>query len=139
FRRSDIALAAIARKDSLALTKEQVAQLQALADSTMLKVRATIDSIRPEVEMVNIAGSAADVNGLMQKIGPFTASLGNEQRAEREAVQKILTDVQWALFPDSAKNPAANFFGGGRGGPGGGAGGPGGGGGGGRGGRGGGL
>jgi len=136
FKRADLALAAIARTDSLLLTKVQVKALQALSDSTMLKVRGTIDSIRPDVEKINLAGSAADVNGLFAKIGPFTASLAASQRAERDAVQKILTDVQWALLPDSAKNAQVNFFGGGRGGPGGG--GPGGAGGG-RGGRGGGL
>src|ERR1019366_4515915 len=85
---------------------------------------------------VNLAGSAGDINSLMSKIGPFTASLSTQQRDVHDAVQKILTDVQWALLPDSVKNPTGNFFGGGRGGPGGagGPGGPGGGGGGGRGG-----
>jgi carboxypeptidase family protein len=125
FRRADIALAAIERKDTLALTPVQIKALQALSDSTMLKVRGSVDSIRPEVEKINLAGSAADVNGLFTKIGPFTASLAASQRGEREAVQKILTDVQWALLPDSVKNAQANFFGGGRGagGPGGGFGG----------------
>ena len=138
FKKADIALNAIARKDSLALTKEQITELQALSDSTMLKVRVSVDSIRPEVEKVNLAGSAADLGGLMQKLGPFTQAMGTHQRQERDAVQKILTDVQWALLPDTIKNPNLNLLGNGRGGPGaGGAGGAGAGGG--RGGRGGGL
>ena len=128
FRKADIALNAIARKDSLALTKEQIIALQRLSDSTMLKVRATIDSIRPDVEKVNLAGSAADPNALFAKIGPFTAAIIGQQRAERDAAQKILTDVQWVLLPDAVKNPQLNMFGnGGRGGPGGAGGGRGGG------------
>ncbi len=116
FKKIDIALNAIRLKDSLALTKEQIVALQALSDSSMLKVRAAIDSIRPEVEKVRLAGSAADPNALLSKIGPFTASVGVTQRAERDAVQKILTDVQWALVPDSVKNPNMNLLGTGRGG-----------------------
>ena len=121
FRKADIALNTIARKDSLALTKEQILELQRLSESTMRKVRISVDSIRPEVEKVNLAGSAADLGGLMQKLGPFTFALGAHQRAERDGVQKILTDVQWALLPDSVKNPNMSLFGtGGRGGRGGG-------------------
>ena len=139
FRRQNVATAALARKDSLVLSRDQISALQALADSSNRKMAATLDSMRPTVAAINMAGSAADMGQIMQKIGPFTQSLGQQQREVRDGVQKILTDVQWALFPDSAKNPNNNFLGGGRGGPGG-AGGPGGfggGGGGGRGGRGG--
>ena len=65
----------------------------------------------------------------MQKIGPFTRSLFQEQIKVRDATQKILTDVQWAVLPDSVRNPTNNLFGGGRGGaPGAGGRGPGGGG-----------
>ena len=75
-----------------------------------------VDSIRPEVEKINLAGSAADIQPLMQKIGPFTRALFQEQIKVRDATQKILTDVQWAVLPDSVRNPT-NLFGGGRGGP----------------------
>ncbi len=140
FRRQSVATAALARKDSLVLSKEQVTALEALVDSSNRTLKVTIDSIRPTVATVNLAGSAGDANGLMAKIIPFTTSLTNQQRAVHDAVQKILTDVQWALLPDSAKNPPNQFFptgrGGGPAGPGG-AGGAGGGAGGGRGGRGG--
>jgi hypothetical protein len=140
FQRQSVAAAALTRKDSLVLSKEQIASLQALVDSSNRKFKTTLDSIRPMVATVNMAGSAADLGPLMQRIGPFQGSLAAQQREVRDAVQKILTDVQWALIPDTAKNPPANFFGGGRGGPGGAPGGAGGGGrGGGGGGRGGGL
>ncbi len=138
FKKADVALNTITRKDSLALTKEQINELQHLSDSIMVLVRKAVDSIRPEVEKVNLAGSAADVGSLMQKIGPFQMTVGTLSRAERDGVQKILNDVQWALLPDSVKNPQLNLFGNGRGGFGG-PGGAGGGAGGGRGGRGGGL
>ena len=102
-------------------------------------MRTTVDSLRPEVKNVNLAGSAADVGTLMQKLGPFAQAMGAHQRGERDAVQKILTDVQWAVLPDSVKNPQMNLLGNGRGGQGGPGGAGGGAGGGGRGGRGGGL
>ena len=137
FKRADIALNTITHKDSLALTKEQISDLQKLSDSILVMVRKSVDSIRPEVEKVNLAGSAADVGALMQKLGPFTAAMGTHQRSERDGVQKILNDVQWALLPDTVKNPQMNLLGNGRGGGPGGAGGAGGGAGGGRGGRGG--
>ena len=123
FRRQNVATAALAGKDSLVLSREQIVVLQALVDSSNTKLKMTLDSIRPMVATVNMAGSAADIGPLLQQLGPLAASLGKQQRELRDAVQKILTDVQWALLPDSAKNPSANFIGGGRGGPGGGAGG----------------
>jgi len=118
FKRSDVALNTIARTE-LVLSKTQIAELQALSDSTQVKLRTSIDSIRPDVEKVNLAGSAADLGPLMQKLGPFTFGLLAIQRAERDAVQKILTDVQWALLPETVKNPQMNLLGNGRGGPGG--------------------
>ena len=119
FRRQNVALAALTRKDSLVLTKDQVAGLQALMDSSNTRLKVLADSIRPEVQKINLAGSAADIQPLMQKIGPFTRSLFQEQIRVRDAVHALLTDVQWAVLPDSVKNPTNNLFGGGRGGPGG--------------------
>lgn len=127
FRRQNVAAGAIARKDSLALSPSQITALQVLVDSSDRLLKSAVDSIRPEVEKVNKAGSAADIQPLMQKIGPFTGKLIAQQNRVRDAVQKILTDVQWAILPDSVKSPSNNLFGtGGRGGPGG-PGGPGGG------------
>ncbi|MGH7524374.1 MAG: hypothetical protein ACREK8_08715 [Gemmatimonadales bacterium] len=120
FRRQNVAVAALARKDTLVLTKAQVAALQALIDSSNTRLTVLVDSIRPEVQKINLAGSAADIQPLMQKIGPFTRSLFQEQIRVRDGTQKILTDVQWAVLPDNVRNPTNNLFGGGRGGPGGG-------------------
>jgi hypothetical protein len=120
FRRQNVAIAALARKDSLVLSKAQVTALQALVDSSNARVTFIVDSIRPEVQKINLAGSAADIQPLMQKLGPFTRSLFQEQIKVRDAVHAVLTDVQWAVLPDSVKNPTNNLFGGGRGGPGGG-------------------
>jgi hypothetical protein len=121
FRRQNIAVAALARKDSLVLTREQVTSLQALIDTSNMRLKVLVDSIRPEVQKINLAGSAADIQPLMQKIGPFTRALFQEQIKVRDATQKILTDVQWAVLPESVRNPTNNLFGRGRGGgPGGG-------------------
>jgi hypothetical protein len=122
FRRQNVAVAALARKDSLVLSKEQIASLQSLVDSSNVRLQIMVDSIRPEVQKVNLAGSAADIQPLMQKLGPFTRSLFQEQIKVRDATHAVLTDVQWAVLPDSIKNPTNNLFGGGRGGAAGGAG-----------------
>jgi len=118
FHRQSVASAALARQDSLVLSKEQIAALEMLVDSSNAKLKAMIDSIRPMVATVNMQGSAADIGPLMQRLGPFQGALSTQQRTVRDAVQKILTDVQWALLPDAVKNPPNNFFGGrGPGGP----------------------
>lgn len=115
FRRQNVALAALDRKDSLVLSTDQVVALQALVDSSNVRLKIMVDSIRPEVEKINLAGSAADIQPLMRKIGPFTRSLFQEQIKVRDAVHALLTDVQWAVLPDSVKNPTNILFGGGRG------------------------
>ncbi len=125
YQRQNVAAAVLARKDPLVLSKAQITGLQAIIDSSNTRLKFTVDSIRPTVEKINLSGSAADIVPLIQKIGPFQASLFQQQNKVRDQVHALLTDVQWALLPDSVKTPGAlNLFNrGGRGGPGGQAGG----------------
>jgi hypothetical protein len=126
YRRQNVATQILARKDSLVLSKDQVTKLQALVDSSNAKLQLQVDSIRPEVEKIAKIGSAADLQPLQQKLGPFQFALFQQQIKTRDQAHAILTDVQWALLPDSVTNVQNNLFGG-RGGPGGGPGGAGGG------------
>ncbi|HEY3933420.1 MAG TPA: TonB-dependent receptor [Gemmatimonadales bacterium] len=119
YRRQNVATQVLARKDSLVLSKAQVTALQALIDSSNAKLQAEVDSIRPEVQKIAKIGSAADLQPLQQKLGPFTFALFQQQLKTRDQVHALLTDVQWALLPDSVTNVQNNLFGG-RGGPGGG-------------------
>src|ERR1019366_3328737 len=133
FNRQNAATAAIARKDSLALTPKQVAELQALADSSAEFMKPRIDSLIVEVDKVQQAKSSADVTPLMAQIRTFNATAVREQTSVHDRVREILTDVQWSLLPDYVKTPSNNLTGpnpgqgGGRGGAGGGRGGGGGG------------
>lgn len=122
YQRENMVSMVLARKDSLVLSRQQTTQLQAALDTSVRHVRQFADSIRPDVQNVNLAGSAADIGPLLRKIGPFQVSIVREQNSLRDKVHAILTDVQWAVLPDSVKNaPPLNLFGrggrGGRGGP----------------------
>jgi hypothetical protein len=120
YQRQNVATAVLARKDSLVLSKAQIRGLQAIIDSSNTRLKFTVDSIRPTVEKINLSGSAADIMPLIQKIGPFQASLFQQQNKVRDQVHALLTDVQWTLLPDSVKSPASlNLFNRGRGGAGG--------------------
>ncbi len=129
FQVENVASVALAQKDSLALTAGQVADLQKLRDSTLKAMAPMLDSLTKEVDKVNKAGSAANIQPLFMMLGPLNQSTTRL----RDAVKAILTDVQWTLLPEAVRN-GTNFFNTGTGGRG--AGGAGGGGGG-RGGRGG--
>ena len=120
FETENVVKVAMDRKDSLALAPDQMDQLQKLLDSTKLVMTPLLDSLTKEVDKVNKAGSAANIQPLIMLLGP----LNRETTNMRDAVRKILTDVQWSLLPEAVRN-GTNFFnvGGGIGGFGGGRGG----------------
>ncbi len=116
-----VAKAAIERKDSLALTANQIIKLQAIADSADAARAPILASLEAEVAK---AGANPDMQALFPKLQPLLELLRRESTEGVAAVRLILTDVQWALLPEAVRNPQNNLFGGGRGA--GGAGGPGG-------------
>lgn len=115
YHRQHAATAALARRDSLVLSDEQVAKLQAIADSSHRRMAPHLDSLTAEVERVQVAGSAADVGPLLQRLRPFIAQVQREQLAVRDAVRAVLDDVQWARLPEDVRNPSPNLLGGGPG------------------------
>ncbi len=121
FETENIIKVAMDRKDSLALSPDQMAKLQTLLDSTKLVLTPLLDSLTKEVDKVNKAGTSANIQPLIMLLGP----LNQETVRMRGAVRAILTDVQWSLLPEAVRN-GTNFFnvggglgGGGRGGGGG--------------------
>jgi hypothetical protein len=104
----------IALKDSIALSPDQVTKLQQLADSIDAVYTPLLTDLQKAIDS---AGTNPDFQKLMGKVQPITAAMQREQTSGREAVRTILTDVQWALLPESVRNPSFNLFGGrGRGG-----------------------
>ncbi len=116
FRRENPATAALARKDSLALSPQQITQLQAVVDSSNRRMKPAIDSLTAAVATVQASGSSANVIPLLARIRPVMQQTVQEQRRLVAAVQKILTSAQWGLLPAEVRNPTGNLFGGGRGG-----------------------
>lgn len=115
FDQQNAALAALARKDSLALTPAQVTELQHVADSSKAAMQPQIDSLTQDVAAVQKAATSANPVPLLARVRQLTAA----QNALRARVRTILTDVQWALLPADIREPGRGGLGGGRGGRGG--------------------
>ncbi len=116
----NIAKAVLARKDSLALSPDQLRALQHLSDSADQVINPLLAALDSEATRAAAAQSAADYNALIARIQPVTRGY----LALADAVRLILTPEQWALLPESVRNPrsAGGVFGGGRRGGGGGGG-----------------
>jgi hypothetical protein len=127
YSRQNAALAALARKDSLALTPQQIKDLQAVVDSDHALMQPHIDSLIAAVTATDKAATSANPVPLLTQIQAVNQLEIREQASIRAQVQKILTDVQWALMPANVVNPgfggrggaAGGAAGGGRGGRGG--------------------
>lgn len=107
---------ALARKDSLALSPDQITKLQHLAaasDSVMLPL------LGPMEEEIKKAGANPDFAAMMPKLRPILDAMRKDQTDGLAAVKAILTDVQWALLPETVRNPQGMFGGQRPGGPGG--------------------
>jgi hypothetical protein len=96
------AKAIIALRDTLGLTSDQLARLQALSDSLDAKNSVLADSVRVLVEK---AGNSANPRELLTQLSPRL----NEIRANNTTVlgeaRHMLTEEQWEKVPDSVKNP----------------------------------
>ncbi|MBP9899670.1 MAG: hypothetical protein KBF28_14930, partial [Gemmatimonadales bacterium] len=91
---------AIERKDSLALAPKQVAELQAFIDSTN-------NALQPLVAKLEEAAKTANGNtqALFPQLTPIFEAFQGSQIKAIELTKKVLTDVQWSLMPESAKQP----------------------------------
>ena len=92
---------AIERKDSLALAPKQIAELQAFIDSTN-------HALQPLVATLEEAAKTANGNtqALFPQLTPIFEAFQGSQIKAIELTKKVLTDVQWSLMPESAKQPA---------------------------------
>ena len=104
--------AALQRKDSLALSPDQIAKLQAIVESGDVRITPLLTDFEAELKR---AGANPDFAALMPKLRPILAAIQQEQTTDRDRAKAILTDVQWALLPENVRNPQAGMFGGQRG------------------------
>jgi len=95
--------AILGHRDSLRLSADQVARLQAISDSLDAATRDMSDSLNAESRP---AGGRADPTALYDRL---RLKLAEERRLIRhalEAAQRALTPHQWASLPDAVKTPA---------------------------------
>jgi hypothetical protein len=103
--------------DTLLLTKQQIAQLQPIADSLAIKMKVIGDAIREQMAKTSAGGDMGAVFGALRP--KFQEGREAMQKA-LDAAKAILTPEQWAKVPDRIKNPRGfGPGGGGRGGRGG--------------------
>ena len=103
-------------RDTLGLSPEQVARLEAIDDSLEAKNAPVKDSVRA---VIGAAGQNPDPGTIFQRIGPRLNTGRQNVQAALESVRRVLTPEQWRRVPAALRNPF-NGFGPGGGGPGGG-------------------
>ena len=100
--------AIIALKDSIALTPEQIAKLQPLADSLGVKQKALGADFQ---KLMKDAGANPDMGALFGKIRPKMEAAQKERAAALKVAQTILTPEQWSKLPERVRNPQQGFGG----------------------------
>ncbi len=92
---------ALERKDSLALSPKQMAELQAFVDSVA-------GALSPLVVTLEEAAKTAAGNtaALFPQLAPIYDAFQSSQVKAIEVAKRVLTDVQWSLMPEAAKSPA---------------------------------
>ena len=94
--------AIIALKDTIQLTEDQVAKLQAVSDSLSAKN----DSLIADVERQLAKGQGgADLAAVFPNIQPRLQQARNNYLAAVKSAQAILTPEQWSRLPDDIRNP----------------------------------
>jgi hypothetical protein len=94
--------AIIALKDTLQLTPEQVARLQAVADSLSAKNDALITDVEQQLAK---GQGGADLAAVFPNIQPRLQQARNNYLAAVKSAQGILTPEQWNKLPDEIRNP----------------------------------
>ncbi len=108
----------LARKDSLALSPDQIAQLTGVRDSLARAQRVIGDTLRVLLARM---GTSPDPRDAFTTLQPQLQKARVATAAAIEQARAVLSPEQWALVPDGVKRPRGGF-----GGPGGGQGRPGG-------------
>jgi hypothetical protein len=94
--------AILALRDTLALSSDQLAKLQALSDSLDAKNTVMADSVRT---LVGKAGSGANPRELFTQLSPKLNEIRANNSAALGEARSLLTEEQWEKVPDSVKNP----------------------------------
>jgi len=92
----------IALKDSIALTAEQLARLQPLADSVAAKNKLLGEEFQ---KLMRDAGANPDMGALFGRIRPRLEAQQRERTAALKEVQALLTPEQWQKVPERIRNP----------------------------------
>jgi len=98
-------------RDSLALSLDQVAGLQAIADSLDAQNRPVSDSLQAAVQR---AGERPDPGTLFARLRPTLAEGREHIRRALERARSVLTADQWAKLPDTLKTVGGRAGRGGR-------------------------
>lgn len=93
----------IAMRDTLALSNEQVASLNAVADS----LRVTTDSLAAQLQRkVDSLGTNTDLRSIFPTIQPRLQEGRNAYVKAIDSAHQILTPEQWDKLPESIRNPS---------------------------------
>jgi len=98
-------------RDSLGLAPDQVAGLQAIADSLDAQNRPVSDSLQAAVQR---AGERPDPGTLFARLRPKLAEGREHIRRALERTRSLLTADQWAKVPDALKTAGGRGVRGGR-------------------------
>lgn len=92
----------IALRDTLGLTRDQIAKLQPLSDSLDARNSLLADSVRVLMEK---AGNGANPRELFTRLSPRLNEIRANNAAALGEARSVLTKAQWEKLPDSVKNP----------------------------------
>ena len=92
----------IAMKDTLALTAEQVASLQVVADSLQAKYAAVAKALTDA--LANPQGNA-DPGSTFVQLRPRLEQVRTDMQAALREAERVLTPAQWSKVPETLKNP----------------------------------
>ena len=93
-------------RDTLGLSDEQAARLQAISDSLVAKNEPVREAIRTAVSS---AGANPNPGSIFQQIGPQLNQGRQNVAAALEEARKVLTPEQWRRVPAALRNPLGGF------------------------------
>ena len=88
-------------KDSLALTANQLAKLQPIADSVAQRNTALGAEVQ---KMIRDAGANPDMGAIMGRMQPRLQQVQKDNETTMKEIEAVLTPEQWAKVPARLKN-----------------------------------
>ena len=90
-------------QDSLGLTEDQAARIEALSDSLDAKNRTLAEALQREIEE---AGPQQNARALVGLIQPRIQEARVAAQNSLEDLREILSEEQWEMLPEAVKSPA---------------------------------